>query len=112
MTEVAPRIHRIGADMINAWLVEDGGEVVIVDAGAPAYYDELLATLTAMGRSPADVRGVVLTHGHSDHIGMAERVRRHGVTVRVHEADEALAQRRAPNSVKISGGIRPLPILR
>ena len=46
-----------------------------------------------MGRSLDDVRGVVLTHGDSDHIGFAERLRReHGVPVYVHEADAARAR--------------------
>ena len=46
-----------------------------------------------MGRSLDDVRGVVLTHGDSDHIGFAERLRRdQGVPVYVHEADAARAR--------------------
>ena len=46
-----------------------------------------------MGRSLDDVRGVVLTHGDSDHIGFAERLRRDtGVPVYVHEADAARAR--------------------
>jgi glyoxylase-like metal-dependent hydrolase (beta-lactamase superfamily II) len=46
-----------------------------------------------MGRPLADVRGIVLTHGDSDHIGFAERLRReHGVPVYVHEADAARAR--------------------
>ena len=41
-----------------------------------------------MGRSLDDVRAVVLTHGDTDHIGFAERLRRErGVPVYVHELD-------------------------
>jgi glyoxylase-like metal-dependent hydrolase (beta-lactamase superfamily II) len=39
------------------------------------------------------VRGVVLTHGDTDHVGFAERIRRErGVPVFVHEADAARAR--------------------
>ena len=38
-----------------------------------------------MGRSLDDVRGVVLTHGDTDHVGFAERLRRErGIPVYVH----------------------------
>jgi glyoxylase-like metal-dependent hydrolase (beta-lactamase superfamily II) len=37
---------------------------------------EVLAALDALGRSPADVRAVLLTHWHSDHAaGAAELAR-------------------------------------
>jgi glyoxylase-like metal-dependent hydrolase (beta-lactamase superfamily II) len=70
--KIAPGIHRIGDNsMINSYLVEQGGEVTIIDAGVPGYYRDIDGELAAMGRSPADVRALVLTHGHSDHIGFA-----------------------------------------
>ena len=75
--KIAPGIHRIGGNsMINAYLVEQAGEVTIVDAGVPGYYKDLDRELAGMGRTPADVRALILTHGHSDHIGIAERLRR------------------------------------
>lgn len=70
----------------------DGCGHAVVDAGLPGHWRELLAKLAAMGRSLDDVRGLILTHGDSDHIGFAERLRRdHGVPVFVHTADAARA---------------------
>ena len=46
-----------------------------------------------MGRSLDDVRGVILTHGDSDHVGFAERLRRdHGVPVFIHAGDAERAK--------------------
>jgi glyoxylase-like metal-dependent hydrolase (beta-lactamase superfamily II) len=98
--------------MVNSYLVEDGGEVTIVDAGAPAYWGQLPTELAAIGRSLDDVRSVVLTHGHSDHIGFAERIRRErGTPIRVHELDAALARGEVPNPSKGLGPTRVRPLL-
>jgi glyoxylase-like metal-dependent hydrolase (beta-lactamase superfamily II) len=65
--------------------------VTIVDAGAPKYRPQLDRGLALLGRRPADVAAVLLTHGHADHIGFAEPVRRElGVPVLVHRDDERL----------------------
>ncbi len=110
--EIRPGVRRIGSGVVNAYLVDDGGAVTIVDAGAPAYWGDLPAELAAMGRSLEDVRSVVLTHGHSDHIGFAERIRRERqVPIRVHEADAALARGEVPNPAKGGGPVRPRPLL-
>lgn len=86
--ELAPHLHRIGNDVVAAYLVDTDEGVTVIDAGLPGHWQELLAELETMGRSVGDVRGLVLTHGDSDHIGFAERLRReHGVPVYVHEAD-------------------------
>ena len=42
--------------------------------------------LAAMGRSLSDVRAVLLTHAHDDHIGFAERARQAGIPAHIHEA--------------------------
>jgi len=111
--EVAPGIHRIGSDSkINAYLIEEGGRVTLVDAGLSGLYRDLPRELASMGRSTDDIEALVLTHGHSDHVGFAERLRNdHRVPVSVHEADAALARGEVPNPVKGFGPTKIGPLL-
>jgi glyoxylase-like metal-dependent hydrolase (beta-lactamase superfamily II) len=100
-------LHRLGNGLVNAYLLEDAGAITIIDAGLPGYWSDLPAELAAMGRSLDDVRALVLTHGHSDHIGFAERARRERhVPVSVHELDAALARGDAPNPATGMGPVR------
>ncbi|MFD9431981.1 MBL fold metallo-hydrolase [Streptomyces sp. NPDC060002] len=56
-----------------------------MDAGLPAHHGRPAAALDGIGRSVRDVRAVILTHAHLDHVGLAERLRhaRHGAGVNV-----------------------------
>ena len=105
---VAPSLHRLGDDRVGCYLVEEAGEVTHHRCrGAGLSTATSCAELAAMGRTIEDVRALVLTHGHSDHIGFAERVRdEHGVPVSVHELDAALARGEVPNP---SAGIGAAP---
>lgn len=65
----------------------------IVDAGwnTDDAFDTLAAGLATAGASVADVRGVMVTHIHPDHYGLAGRVREtSGAWVALHPADAAL----------------------
>ena len=105
--KLAPSLHRVGSDLVNSYLVENAGGLTLIDAGVSGQWSDLMAELALMGRSVADIRGVVLTHGDSDHVGFAERLRRdHGVPVHVHEADASLAR----GETKKSAGTGPVKI--
>lgn len=105
--KLAPSLHRVGSDMVNSYLVEDAGGVTVIDAGLPGNYRDLRVELAAMGRSIEEVRGVILTHADTDHIGYAERLRReHGIAIRVHELDAA----RARGEEKSNGKAGPMKI--
>ena len=106
--ELGPHVHRIGNDIVAAYLVVADDGITVVDAGLPGHWRDLMRELRALGRTPDDIRGVVLTHGDSDHIGFAERLRRdHGARVYVHEADAE----RARTGEKPAGPMRLGPTL-
>lgn len=109
-TEVAPGVHRVADGLVNWYLIVDGGEVAMVDAGWPRSWSQVEAALTEIGRSPADVRSVVLTHAHPDHLGAAEAVReRCGATVHVYrdEVDRAHGKAKGSSPFTLVPGLAP-----
>ena len=73
--EVAAGVFQARAKHVGWVLVVDGDEVTLVDTGWPGDRDRVIASLARIGRSPADVAAVVLTHAHPDHLGSAEYFR-------------------------------------
>ena len=115
---VAPGVHRITDAYTNWYLIEAEGRLTVVDAGVPTSWESLTDALPRLGRSLGDVEAVVLTHGHFDHVGFAERARRElGVPVYVHENDAPLTahpwryDHERPRSAYLATQVRALPIV-
>jgi glyoxylase-like metal-dependent hydrolase (beta-lactamase superfamily II) len=97
--EVAPGVHRVADGIVNWYLVSDGGEVALYDAGWPRSWPRVEAAVGELGFSPADITAVVLTHAHPDHLGAAEAIReKTGATVHVHRPEVARAHGQAEHS--------------
>ncbi|MFL4277586.1 MBL fold metallo-hydrolase, partial [Escherichia coli] len=64
------------------YVVEGEGGVTLVDAAYPKTWVAVRQCLADAGRSASEIRGLVLTHGHFDHVGFASRLQRsYGVEV-------------------------------
>ncbi|KNY05991.1 MBL fold metallo-hydrolase [Microbacterium sp. GCS4] len=86
--KLAPHLHRLGNDIVASYLIDLPEGTTLIDAGMPGHWHDLQRELAEIGRPLSDIRGVVLTHGDSDHIGFAERLRTEaGVPVFIHAAD-------------------------
>ena len=65
-----------------------GNGVIVVDAGAPGKGALLLHALKSKALQPEEVRLVVLTHGHWDHIGSAAEIKAAtGAKLAMHRAE-------------------------
>jgi glyoxylase-like metal-dependent hydrolase (beta-lactamase superfamily II) len=95
--QVREGIHRLTQGVVNFYLIEEGGRLLLVDAGAPGDWDLLVRAVADLGRRLDDLEAVLLTHAHPDHIGTAERARTTaGAPVWVHQADAAMASQGTP----------------
>ena len=54
-----------------SYLVEDNGSLVAVDAGMDSDGSDFFDALKSLGRPPADVRAVLVTHWHNHHTAAA-----------------------------------------
>ncbi len=88
-----PMIRILGAEFVHFFLLEQDGEVTLIDAGLSGYRDTLEPALAEMGRSIDDVKAIVLTHADPDHVGFAGELQQtHGIPVYVHRADSQRTQ--------------------
>jgi glyoxylase-like metal-dependent hydrolase (beta-lactamase superfamily II) len=97
--QLAPGVTRIATGKRdNAFLVDGDDGFTLVDVGWAKAPDALLDAVADLGRKPSDIRRVVITHAHPDHVqGAAELRRRTGARILVHPADRAwLAAGRVP----------------
>ena len=59
----------LGAFRTNCYLVENGGEAFLVDPGDQA--EDVIAYLKKLG---CDLKAILITHGHIDHLGAAAAI--------------------------------------
>ncbi|MGH1562991.1 MBL fold metallo-hydrolase [Mumia sp. DW29H23] len=90
--DVVPGVHRLAHASTACYLVEADDRLLLVDAGLPAFWPDLESLLRVLGRTTDDVRDVLLTHGHFDHLGVARRLEKTGAQIWVHRDDRRIAE--------------------
>ena len=101
MTEIAPGVHSLGHEKgghVHAFLLDDGGELSLVDTLFEDDAHLVLQAINALGRKVTDLKRIAITHGHRSHLGgVAALKQASGAKVYAHEyeADIVSGDRRA-----------------
>ncbi len=90
---VVPGLFIVPLGMVNAYLLEDGHRLVIIDTGVPGSGDTILAAVAETGRQPEDVSLILVTHLHADHSGGLARLKAAtGAPAAMHPLDAELVR--------------------
>lgn len=106
--QVSDGVMRVGSRAHNYYLLVDDGRVTIVDAGCSGEWSTLLDALEAAGVALVSVEGVIVTHAHSDHFGLAKKLTEADIEVSVHADEETRATGRYEGRFAVTPGELPV----
>ncbi len=93
---IAPGVHSLSQTQggnVHAFLFEHGRDLTLVDTLWDADGRVVLDYLGVLGRSPTDLKHIVVTHGHRSHLGgLAALKNVSGATVHAHEWEADIVQ--------------------
>jgi glyoxylase-like metal-dependent hydrolase (beta-lactamase superfamily II) len=87
--EIFSGVHKIdGVRGANCYLVTYGPELILIDAGIRGSSRKIADYVKGLGKNPADIKYIVLTHSDIDHVGGAAEVKKlTGAKLVIHTLD-------------------------
>ncbi|WP_116244478.1 MBL fold metallo-hydrolase [Nocardiopsis sp. FIRDI 009] len=73
VVKAADGVYFVGGAHVNWVILEEGDDLTLIDAGYPGDADAVEGSIRHIGHRPEDVRAVLVTHAHVDHIGSLPR---------------------------------------
>jgi glyoxylase-like metal-dependent hydrolase (beta-lactamase superfamily II) len=90
-------VHVIPMGMANAFLIEGDDGLTLIDAGFPRKEAAVFGAIRGLGRSADQLKHLIFTHGHPDHIGSAAAILREtSARTYMHPLDIPMAESGSP----------------
>jgi glyoxylase-like metal-dependent hydrolase (beta-lactamase superfamily II) len=90
-------VYIVPMGFVNAFLIEDDDGLTLIDAGFPGKEAAVFGAVRELRRSLDQLKHLIFTHGHPDHIGSAAAiVRETGARTYMHPLDIPIAESGGP----------------
>lgn len=67
--KITDNVYLVPGVVANTYILIDDDGLTIIDTGLPLSQGKILASVRELGKSPADVKRILLTHSDWDHVG-------------------------------------------
>jgi metallo-beta-lactamase class B len=71
---VFDNLYYVGIGYVSSWVLTTDQGLILIDTLEARHADHLLANIRSLGLDPRQIKYVLLTHGHYDHVGAAARI--------------------------------------
>lgn len=68
-------VYYVGVCWVSSWAVRTSDGVVLIDTLHEPHVDQLIANLRKVGVDLSEIKYVLMTHGHFDHVGGAAKLK-------------------------------------
>lgn len=91
LKKITEHLYQIPLGPVNAYLLIDGQEVILIDTGFKNDHLKIFKALSELNKQPNAIKHIILTHSHPDHAGaLADIVKITGAKTYMHFEDAAL----------------------
>lgn len=96
-TQFFDNLSFIGTANVGCFLLETSEGLILLDCMNPGDAEYVEQGIKDLGKNPADLKYVLITHGHGDHYGDADYFRdKYGAKLYLSKTDEEIAQIEVP----------------
>src|ERR1041385_5486458 len=72
--KIFDNLYYIGIDWVSAYVVKTNAGLIMIDTLYGEFSDHTVHAIEQLGMNPKDVKYVIVTHGHNDHVGGVKNV--------------------------------------
>ena len=101
--KVMDNVYYVGPGSVSVWLVPTSAGLILIDTAQEPFVDYVVDNIRKVGFDPKNIKYILLTHGHLDHFGGANKIKAlSGARVALTEGDwnfmEQQAKARPPKA--------------